>query len=191
MFGNTVPFGGWNDTGHGIWWHHFPGTEFKDSSTTRLPASARHEWESQCLCPRHVSLLLPQFLYAQCFVLFIQKFWSYSFNLDHCWSHSGSFSVGVVSTVVPDSAHKLFIGGLPNYLNDDQVCVKLALCSVHWQGPFIEGLQSYPSIGESFIIRSPHLFTFYALQNKIQNLFMFHRTVVSWNFTFEQSIANT
>lgn len=30
-------------------------------------------------------------------------------------------SVGVVSTVVPDSAHKLFIGGLPNYLNDDQV----------------------------------------------------------------------
>lgn len=31
--------------------------------------------------------------------------------------------VGVVSTVVPDSAHKLFIGGLPNYLNDDQVSV--------------------------------------------------------------------
>ncbi|XP_061081123.1 splicing factor U2AF 65 kDa subunit-like isoform X2 [Conger conger] len=28
---------------------------------------------------------------------------------------------GVVSTVVPDSPHKLFIGGLPNYLNDDQV----------------------------------------------------------------------
>lgn len=31
------------------------------------------------------------------------------------------FPPGVVSTVVPDSAHKLFIGGLPNYLNDDQV----------------------------------------------------------------------
>lgn len=31
------------------------------------------------------------------------------------------FVLGVVSTVVPDSAHKLFIGGLPNYLNDDQV----------------------------------------------------------------------
>ncbi|XP_077979402.1 splicing factor U2AF 50 kDa subunit-like isoform X2 [Glandiceps talaboti] len=28
---------------------------------------------------------------------------------------------GVVSTVVPDSAHKIFIGGLPNYLNEDQV----------------------------------------------------------------------
>uniref|UniRef100_A0A8C2K957 Splicing factor U2AF subunit n=1 Tax=Cyprinus carpio TaxID=7962 RepID=A0A8C2K957_CYPCA len=27
---------------------------------------------------------------------------------------------GVVSTVVPDTIHKLFIGGLPNYLNDDQ-----------------------------------------------------------------------
>ncbi|KPP63759.1 Splicing factor U2AF-like [Scleropages formosus] len=27
---------------------------------------------------------------------------------------------GVVSTVVPDSPHKLFVGGLPNYLSDDQ-----------------------------------------------------------------------
>ncbi|KAB0337414.1 hypothetical protein FD754_025202 [Muntiacus muntjak] len=33
---------------------------------------------------------------------------------------------GVVSTVVPDSAHKLFVGGLPNYLNDDQVKELLA-----------------------------------------------------------------
>ncbi|XP_060760837.1 U2 small nuclear RNA auxiliary factor 2b isoform X3 [Neoarius graeffei] len=30
---------------------------------------------------------------------------------------------GVVSTVVPDSAHKLFIGGLPNYLSDDQTSI--------------------------------------------------------------------
>ncbi|XP_002130386.2 splicing factor U2AF 50 kDa subunit [Ciona intestinalis] len=28
---------------------------------------------------------------------------------------------GVISTVVQDSQHKMFIGGLPNYLNDDQV----------------------------------------------------------------------
>ena len=28
---------------------------------------------------------------------------------------------GVVSTVVPDSPHKVFIGGLPNYLTEDQV----------------------------------------------------------------------
>lgn len=48
--------------------------------------------------------------------------------MDNFWSHSGSLSLGVVSTVVPDSAHKLFIGGLPNYLNDDQVRVKIALC---------------------------------------------------------------
>ncbi|XP_063223609.1 splicing factor U2AF 50 kDa subunit isoform X5 [Bacillus rossius redtenbacheri] len=27
---------------------------------------------------------------------------------------------GVISTVVPDSPHKIFIGGLPNYLNEDQ-----------------------------------------------------------------------
>lgn len=28
---------------------------------------------------------------------------------------------GLVSTVVADSPYKIFIGGLPNYLNDDQV----------------------------------------------------------------------
>uniref|UniRef100_A0A1A9W317 Splicing factor U2AF subunit n=1 Tax=Glossina brevipalpis TaxID=37001 RepID=A0A1A9W317_9MUSC len=28
---------------------------------------------------------------------------------------------GVISAVVPDSPHKIFIGGLPNYLNEDQV----------------------------------------------------------------------
>lgn len=33
-----------------------------------------------------------------------------------------SVIAGVVSTVVPDSPHKIFIGGLPNYLNEDQVC---------------------------------------------------------------------
>jgi hypothetical protein len=31
--------------------------------------------------------------------------------------------LGVISTVVPDSPHKIFIGGLPNYLNEDQVCL--------------------------------------------------------------------
>ncbi|XP_075158398.1 splicing factor U2AF 50 kDa subunit-like [Haematobia irritans] len=30
-------------------------------------------------------------------------------------------SNGVISTVVPDSPHKIFIGGLPNYLNEEQV----------------------------------------------------------------------
>ena len=36
---------------------------------------------------------------------------------------------GVVSTVVPDSPHKVFIGGLPNYLNEDQVCLSLMTTS--------------------------------------------------------------
>lgn len=40
---------------------------------------------------------------------------------------------GVVSTVVPDSPHKIFIGGLPNYLNEDQVrCV--GCMGTRWQG---------------------------------------------------------
>ncbi|XP_066903376.1 splicing factor U2AF 50 kDa subunit isoform X5 [Halyomorpha halys] len=32
---------------------------------------------------------------------------------------------GVISTVVPDSPHKIFIGGLPNYLNEDQAIAGL------------------------------------------------------------------
>lgn len=37
-------------------------------------------------------------------------------------SENPNFNVpGVVSTVVSDSPHKLFLGGLPNYLNEDQV----------------------------------------------------------------------
>jgi hypothetical protein len=35
------------------------------------------------------------------------------------------YSSGVISTIVPDSPHKIFLGGLPNYLNDDQVSVLL------------------------------------------------------------------
>ena len=37
-----------------------------------------------------------------------------------------------VSTIVPDSPHKIFIGGLPNYLNEDQVYKPyfLILCTV-------------------------------------------------------------
>lgn len=39
-----------------------------------------------------------------------------------CLSETATIHVpGVVSTVVPDSPHKIFIGGLPNYLNEDQV----------------------------------------------------------------------
>ena len=38
---------------------------------------------------------------------------------------------GVISTVVPDSPHKIFIGGLPNYLNEDQVsCIASVLVSI-------------------------------------------------------------
>lgn len=36
-------------------------------------------------------------------------------------SHQVGPVSGVISTVVPDSPHKIFIGGLPNYLNEDQV----------------------------------------------------------------------
>lgn len=32
-----------------------------------------------------------------------------------------TFLLGVISTVVQDSPNKVFIGGLPNFLNEDQV----------------------------------------------------------------------
>ena len=36
---------------------------------------------------------------------------------------------GVVSTVVPDSLQKVFVGGLPNYLNEEQVNSSCFDCS--------------------------------------------------------------
>lgn len=52
-------------------------------------------------------------------VFFILPIWFLFFILKF-------FIVGVISTVVPDSPHKIFIGGLPNYLNEDQVSFKLS-----------------------------------------------------------------
>ena len=42
------------------------------------------------------------------------------------------YLIGVVSTVVQDSANKIFIGGLPNYLNEDQVTLLIStlLCTI-------------------------------------------------------------
>ena len=37
---------------------------------------------------------------------------------------------GVVSTVVPDSLQKVFVGGLPNYLNEEQVNSSCFVCSL-------------------------------------------------------------
>lgn len=33
-----------------------------------------------------------------------------------------------MSTIVPDTPHKLFIGGLPNYLNEEQVSFSIRRC---------------------------------------------------------------
>ena len=37
----------------------------------------------------------------------------------------------LVSTIVPDTPHKLFIGGLPNYLNEEQVSYFRPPCSLN------------------------------------------------------------
>lgn len=44
--------------------------------------------------------------------------------------HVFILSTGVVSTVVQDSPHKIFIGGLPNYLNEDQVSLAQKMSKV-------------------------------------------------------------
>lgn len=38
----------------------------------------------------------------------------------------------MVSTVVQDSPNKIFIGGLPNYLNEDQVCILVSMAIQVW-----------------------------------------------------------
>lgn len=53
---------------------------------------------------------------------------------------------GVISTVVPDSPHKIFIGGLPNYLNEDQVCALI--------GYFVQKLYEIAMINLFTVIKS-------------------------------------
>lgn len=48
-------------------------------------------------------------------------------SLNHLSPIIEMFLVGVISTIVPDSPHKIFIGGLPNYLNEDQVNLLLTV----------------------------------------------------------------
>ena len=57
----------------------------------------------------------------------------------------GRLFLGVVSTVVADSPHKVFIGGLPNYLNDDQVSVLASARRVFF---------CFPAIFLSVVIRT-------------------------------------
>jgi splicing factor U2AF subunit len=42
--------------------------------------------------------------------------------------------VGVISTVVPDTPNKIFVGGLPSYLSDDQVRYPLYSYYSIWYG---------------------------------------------------------
>jgi len=51
--------------------------------------------------------------------------WKKLHEIQHCCFVKSLFLhlLGVVSTVVQDSPNKIFIGGLPNYLNEDQVCI--------------------------------------------------------------------
>ena len=61
-------------------------------------------------------------------ILIVNILCFYKYSISRCWhpifnsTETATIHVpGVVSTVVPDSPHKIFIGGLPNYLNEDQV----------------------------------------------------------------------
>lgn len=60
---------------------------------------------------------------------------------------------GVISTVVPDSPHKIFIGGLPNYLNEDQVG-----CTMYTVMDFIEKSTFVDLRNTKYEIDSTHSF---------------------------------
>ena len=50
-----------------------------------------------------------------------------------CSRSSFWFCSSLVSTIVPDTPHKLFIGGLPNYLNEEQVSYFIRRCVFDWE----------------------------------------------------------
>lgn len=106
-----VSVSGWDDAGHGLRWNYFPGSVAEDQKTSRLSTAT---WYLRATCfPRPRSVInLPS---ARNIFVYLTDNLRLFLSRVCCWF------IGVVSTVVPDSPHKLFIGGLPNYLNDDQV----------------------------------------------------------------------
>lgn len=95
--------------------------------------------------------------------------------------------LGVISTVVPDSPHKIFIGGLPNYLNEDQVCFsnraglrkiifenifynnKLNVCLFQ---KFLPQVSSSPQINKCTIYRQKKNIHILALFKRIENILL-------------------
>lgn len=55
----------------------------------------------------------------------------------------------MISTVVPDSPHKIFIGGLPNYLNEDQVFYTYNIGSFIFQIKIKEHVCTYTGHSET------------------------------------------
>lgn len=75
--------------------------------------------------------------------------------------------IGVISTVVPDSPHKIFIGGLPNYLSEDQV-IAIPIRVFAWTWPFLRSfcfvpfsfvLFQFRERAKAFIVRHTHTYT--------------------------------
>lgn len=79
---SSVSFGGRDHTGHGIWWHHLPGAEFKDSPAAWLSAVTRHEREPQRICAGYDHFTIPSLLWD----LKLQQTWLVPFcSFDYEW----------------------------------------------------------------------------------------------------------
>ena len=111
---HLVSIGGRNYSSYGIRWYQLPRPITEDPSTSWLPSSTRIGWAAfhccfRCAIKQHIFAFAPS---QSKHVRFLRS--------------------GVVSTVVQDSPHKIFLGGLPNYLNEDQVTLKIiSLPSIH------------------------------------------------------------
>ena len=83
---------------------------------------------------------------------------------------------GVVSTVVQDSPHKIFIGGLPNYLNEDQVsCAhprskegRFVIPPIHWSTVGDHSTACYFTVdaGWTLVLLSFHVFCYFLCSNQ-------------------------
>lgn len=89
---SSVPISGWDHAGHGIWWHHLPGAEFKDSPAARLSAVAWHEREPQRICAGYDHFFNSLFTLGS----EIQQTWLVSFVclfITNGWFHSAYFCI--------------------------------------------------------------------------------------------------
>ncbi|CAH1645423.1 unnamed protein product [Spodoptera littoralis] len=93
---------------------------------------------------------------------------------------------GVISTVVPDSPHKIFIGGLPNYLNEDQE-VELGAAAISGRDSTVDRATVEPAVSRVIFWSVSGIFTGTLAGTSVKELLMSFGQLRAFNLVKDSS----